>query len=198
MRPGERPLRAWHRRVGAPHRETPVRIAEPDREAAAHVNAPFRPCRQQPIYRASSTACSSARSRRTRPTVRDCKPSSSPRWRTRSRAAGSTNEFAAVPPPTAATRPLRQVEEVEHVPYPPRSQRSQRWPLLLAFLASARWRGACWHTSSRATNRRPATVVTRIQRVRRRDVSRRSRSPPRSRPRRGAVAACTAFQAAWR
>jgi serine/threonine-protein kinase len=81
-------------------------------------------------------------------------------------AAGSTNEFAAVPPPTAATRPLRQVEGVERAPYPPRARPSRSaWPLLAALLAAGAVGGALLAYFLTRDDPPPATVITRIQRV---------------------------------
>jgi serine/threonine protein kinase len=81
-------------------------------------------------------------------------------------AAGLTNEFVAVPPPTAPTRPLRQVEEVEHVPYPPRSRPSRSaWPLLAALLVAGAVGGALLAYFLTRDDTPRTTVVTRIQRV---------------------------------
>jgi hypothetical protein len=81
-------------------------------------------------------------------------------------AAGSTDEFVAVPPSTAATRPLRQVEDVEHVPYPPRSRPSRSaWPLLAALLVAGAVGGALLAYFLTRDDTPRTTVVTRIQRV---------------------------------
>ena len=81
-------------------------------------------------------------------------------------AAGSTNEIAAVAPPTAATRPLRGVEQVERVPYPPRAYAARNaWPLLAALLVAGAVGGALLAYFLTRDDTPPATVVTRIQRV---------------------------------
>jgi eukaryotic-like serine/threonine-protein kinase len=81
-------------------------------------------------------------------------------------AAGSTTEFAAAAPPTAAPRPLRGVEAVEQVPYPPREQTSRgAWPLLVVLLLLGAVGGALLAYALTRNDAAPTTVVTRIQRV---------------------------------
>ena len=82
-------------------------------------------------------------------------------------AAGATSKFAvAVPPPNAATRPLREVEEAEHAPYPypPRSTRSA-WPLLAVLLLAGAVGGALLAFALTRDDGTPSTVVTKTQRV---------------------------------
>jgi eukaryotic-like serine/threonine-protein kinase len=82
-------------------------------------------------------------------------------------AAGSTSEIpAVVPPPTAATRPLRPAEEVEYAPYPPRRHPSRgAWPLLAALLLAGAVGGALLAYFLTRDNGGTPTVVTRTQRV---------------------------------
>ena len=72
-------------------------------------------------------------------------------------AAGQTGELAAVPPPTAVTRPL-----------PPPARTSGAWPLLLSLLAAGAVAGALlayFLTRGDGTSPAPTTVVTHVQTV---------------------------------
>jgi eukaryotic-like serine/threonine-protein kinase len=84
-------------------------------------------------------------------------------------AAGSTSEIpAVVPPPTAATRPLRPAEAVEHAPAPypsPRHASRGAWPLLAALLLAGAVGGALLAYFLTRDDGGPQTVVTRTQRV---------------------------------
>jgi predicted Ser/Thr protein kinase/tetratricopeptide (TPR) repeat protein len=82
-------------------------------------------------------------------------------------AAGSTSEFAAVvPPPTAATRPVRRVEDWERPPYSPRPRPSRgAWPLLAALLLAGAVGGALLAYLLTRNDAAPTTVVTKTQRV---------------------------------
>jgi eukaryotic-like serine/threonine-protein kinase len=84
-------------------------------------------------------------------------------------AAGATGEIAAVPPPTAATRPLRRVEGAEYAPYPPGTLSSRgAWPLLAALLVAGAVAGALLaYLLTRGDGARPAptTVVTHVRTV---------------------------------
>jgi predicted Ser/Thr protein kinase len=82
-------------------------------------------------------------------------------------AAGSTSEFAAVvPPPTAATRPVRRVEDWERPPYRPRPRPSRgAWPLLAALLLAGAVGGALLAYLLTRNDAAPTTVVTKTQRV---------------------------------
>jgi eukaryotic-like serine/threonine-protein kinase len=87
-----------------------------------------------------------------------------------SEAAGSTSTFAAPPPPTAATRPLRRVDEAEYVPAsaPSRVQTTRgAWPLLAALLILGAVGGAMlayFLTRGDGGSGAP-TIITRTQRV---------------------------------
>jgi eukaryotic-like serine/threonine-protein kinase len=87
-----------------------------------------------------------------------------------SEAADSTREFAAPPPPTAATRPLRRVDEAEYVPAsaPSRVQTTRSaWPLLAALLILGAVGGAMlayFLTRGDGGSGAP-TIITRTQRV---------------------------------
>jgi tRNA A-37 threonylcarbamoyl transferase component Bud32/tetratricopeptide (TPR) repeat protein len=87
-----------------------------------------------------------------------------------SEAAGSTSTFAAPPPPTAATRPLRRVDEAESLPAsaPSRVQTTRgAWPLLAALLILGAVGGAMlayFLTRGDGGSGAP-TIITRTQRV---------------------------------
>jgi hypothetical protein len=82
-------------------------------------------------------------------------------------AAGSTSELAVVaPPPTAATRTLRQVEQGERLPYRPHTPPARNaWPLLAVLLVAGAVGGALLAYFLTRNDTAPTTVVTRIQRV---------------------------------
>jgi predicted Ser/Thr protein kinase len=82
-------------------------------------------------------------------------------------AAGATSEIpAVVPPPTAATQPLRGVEEGERAPYQPVAHPSRSaWPLLAVLLLAGAVGGALLAYFLTRNDAAPTTVVTRIQRV---------------------------------
>ena len=81
-------------------------------------------------------------------------------------AAGDTSEIPVVPPPTAATTPLRTAEEVRYAPAPSRPPNRSAWPLLAALLLAGLIGGALLaYFLTRGGDGKPATVVTRIQRV---------------------------------
>ena len=130
---------AWELLTGT----RPFESQSPTAEAAAHVNAPIPavsaaadlPRELDPVFERALAKDPADRYGTASEFVAALRAAFSD-------AAGSTNEFAAVPPPTAATRPLRQVEEVEHVPYPPPSPSRSAWPLLAALLVAGAVGGA--------------------------------------------------------
>jgi predicted Ser/Thr protein kinase len=84
-------------------------------------------------------------------------------------AAGSTSEIpAVVPPPTAATRPLRPTEAIEYAPAPDPFRRHPSrgaWPLLAALLLAGAVGGALLAYFLTRDDGGPQRVVTRTQRV---------------------------------
>ena len=81
-------------------------------------------------------------------------------------AAGDTSEIPVVPPPTAATTPLRTAEELRYAPAPSRPPNRSAWPLLAGLLLAGLVGGALLaYFLTRGGDGKPATVVTRIQRV---------------------------------
>ena len=154
---------AWELLTGT----RPFESQSPTAEAAAHVNAPIPavsaaadlPRELDPVFERALAKDPADRYGTASEFVAALRAAFSD-------AAGSTNEFAAVPPPTAATRPLRQVEEVEPVPYPPRSHPPRSaWPLLAALLVAGAVGGALLAYFLTRDDTPPVTVVTRIHRV---------------------------------
>jgi serine/threonine-protein kinase len=153
---------AWELLTGT----RPFESQSPTAEAAAHVNAPIPavsaaadlPRELDPVFECALAKDPADRYGTASEFVAALRAAFSD-------AAGSTNELAAVPPPTTATRPLRQVEDVQHVPYPPRSASRSAWPLLAALLVAGVVGGALLAYFLTRDDTPPATVVTRIQRV---------------------------------
>ena len=83
--------------------------------------------------------------------------------------AGSRGGLAEVPPPTAATRPLRTVEPAEYVPYPRSASTSRSaWPLLAALLVVGALAGALlayFLTRGDGVTSPPTTVITHVRTV---------------------------------
>jgi serine/threonine-protein kinase len=153
---------AWELLTGT----RPFESQSPTAEAAAHVNAPIPavsaaadlPRELDPVFERALAKDSADRYGTASEFVAALRTAFSD-------AAGSTNEFAAVPPPTTPMRPLRQAEDVQHVPYPPRSPSRSAWPLLAALLVAGAVGGALLAYFLTRDDTPPATVVTRIQRV---------------------------------
>jgi eukaryotic-like serine/threonine-protein kinase len=131
---------AWELLTGA----RPFQADSPTAEAAAHVDAPIPsvcngnrlPCELDPVFAKALAKNPDERYGSAVEFVAALRAALSD-------AAGSTSELSAVapPPPTAATRPLRQAEEQELV-WAPSPPRSTAWPLLAALLLAGAVAGA--------------------------------------------------------
>ena len=155
---------AWELLTG----RRPYEADSPTAEAAAHVNSPIPsvcersalPCELDSVFERALAKDPAQRY----PTAGELVAALRGAY---SDAAGATSEMPVVPPPTAATRPMRPAEEVQYVPGPPRTPAARgAWPLLAALLLAGVLGGALLaYFLNRGGDGKPARVVTRIQRV---------------------------------
>ena len=151
---------AWELLTG----RRPYEADSPTAEAAAHVHSPIPsvcdrsslPCELDPVFERALAKDPSERY----PTGGEFVAALRAAF---ADAAGDTSEIPVVPPRTAATTPLRTAEEIGYAPAPPNRS---AWPLLAALLLVGLIGGALLaYFLTRGGDGKPATVVTRIQRV---------------------------------
>jgi serine/threonine-protein kinase len=155
---------AWELLTG----KRPYEADSPTAEAAAHVNSPIPsvcdrsplPCELDPVFERALAKDPADRY----PTAGEFVAALRDAY---ADAAGATSEIPVVPPPTAATTPLRSAEAIGYAPAPHRPPTGRSaWPLLAALLLAGLVGGALLaYFLTRGGDGRPATVVTRIQRV---------------------------------
>jgi eukaryotic-like serine/threonine-protein kinase len=154
---------AWELLTG----KRPYEADSPTAEAAAHVSAPVPsvcdrsalPCELDPVFERALAKDPADRY----PTAGEFVAALRGAF---ADAAGATSEIPVVPPPTAATTPLRRAEEVRYAPAPLPPPARSAWPLLAALLLAGVIGGALLaYFVTRGGDGKPAKVVTRIQRV---------------------------------
>jgi serine/threonine-protein kinase len=154
---------AWELLTG----RRPYEADSPTAEAAAHVNSPIPsvcdrsalPCELDPVFERALAKDPAERYPTAGEFVATLRGALAD-------AAGDTSEIPVVPPQTLATTPLRTAEETRYAPAPSRAPTRSAWPLLAALLVAGVIGGALLaYFLTRGGDGKPATVVTRIQRV---------------------------------